>query len=148
MERGGMWLGSSPPSLLPWFLSGQAAAVTAWHCSQLHAVVCLLSGRSLQLHMLCLSALTQRPLGCTSQLSAGGLPAPKAFCVIYCVHFLHTETWHAPRHTHFLYPTLTYSVFPQKPSRFSLRVLAQCQAFLKASASFHYKLQFLLHLPK
>lgn len=86
------WTGSCCQSLAP---------------SQLHAVVCLLSGLRSPLHMRCLSALVQRLLGCTSLLSAGGLLAPKTFCMIYCVHFLHTETWHAPHHTHFLYSTLS-----------------------------------------
>lgn len=107
MELGGMGAGSSPPSLLPWSPSGQAAALRAWHCSPLHVVVGLHSGLRSPLHTLCLSALRRRLLGCTSLLSAGGLLVPKAFCMIYCVHLLHTETWHAPHHTHFLYPALS-----------------------------------------
>ena len=65
-------------------------------------------------------------------MSAGGLLAPKAFCMNYSVWFLHIKTWHP----HTTTPPLTYTQYSIRSWFHLATILDQCQTFFKESSSF------------
>lgn len=115
MSPTGRWAGLEyvhPHSVFHFGLQRGERVMRSWHhCSRTTLeCICFLAWTS-HTYALPFRFQAEGSLPAPVWMSAGGLLAPKAFCMNYSVWFLHIETWHPdtysppclPPHTHPLY---------------------------------------------